>query len=572
MRTAKTVRRALGTTVTLLLLVPSLAFAHEGRYTFSGEITSLTSSTGAGLCANTSEGDTLSYTLIIDTDDTASGSIFPLAGFEGDCDFFDSSANGFQDSSTETRFESIIFCSGAPFRLSMGFGTFVDPSDPDQFESDIDGASITYSFAGSDCFIDGTVENTVVDQDSDGDGVLDSVDSCPSEDATGFDADGDGCIDVVDTDGDGVPDSADSCPSEDATGFDADGDGCLDDTDGDGVTDDLDVCQGDDAEGDADLDGVCADEDLCDDDVDKVAPGDCGCGVADEDANGNGTVDCLESNAWYLDPDFSWISLDDSCQFALFTGDMRLLGGAHPSDFRDSGSSALDVTITLGEDEDVVLSESDIDIDVWTCAAYSFEYWEAWESTADAFGGFLWTSSSYYIAENDAGLPSSVGELYSRYILSDRTGLTVDYHDATLPLTITVDGTHLVTIDEDKSITTSLRSRKRKGRVHVVLPEPMGEGSEVVWYRDADPTDGYDDEVYSHEATDEGDFSGSWFTDDGNFVLFADLDGVSADDYATATAGVSMTIGTADSEEATAEFEIDYCEIGDHWLFLDGID
>jgi hypothetical protein len=31
-----------------------------------------------------------------------------------------------------------------------------------------------------------------------------------------------------DTDGDGIPDDEDSCPFEDATGFDVDGNGCID--------------------------------------------------------------------------------------------------------------------------------------------------------------------------------------------------------------------------------------------------------------------------------------------------------------------------------------------------------
>jgi hypothetical protein len=62
--------------------------------------------------------------------------------------------------------------------------------------------------------------------DSDGDGVPDHLDACPEQDATGYDTDGDGCID--DSDGDGVLDNVDVCPAEDATGFDIDGDGCID--------------------------------------------------------------------------------------------------------------------------------------------------------------------------------------------------------------------------------------------------------------------------------------------------------------------------------------------------------
>jgi hypothetical protein len=35
----------------------------------------------------------------------------------------------------------------------------------------------------------------VIDDDADGDGVPDSVDVCPAEDASYFDRDGDGCLD-----------------------------------------------------------------------------------------------------------------------------------------------------------------------------------------------------------------------------------------------------------------------------------------------------------------------------------------------------------------------------------------
>ena len=59
-----------------------------------------------------------------------------------------------------------------------------------------------------------------------------------------------------DTDGDGIPDDVDACPNENATGFDADGDGCIDDTDGDGVLDNVDACPGFDDTADADGDGT----------------------------------------------------------------------------------------------------------------------------------------------------------------------------------------------------------------------------------------------------------------------------------------------------------------------------
>jgi len=67
--------------------------------------------------------------------------------------------------------------------------------------------------------------------DSDGDGVPDASDNCPlvaNPDQVDFDGDGLGNACDADDDGDGVLDSEDACPLEDATGFDADGNGCID--------------------------------------------------------------------------------------------------------------------------------------------------------------------------------------------------------------------------------------------------------------------------------------------------------------------------------------------------------
>lgn len=82
------------------------------------------------------------------------------------------------------------------------------------------------------------------DPDNDSDGLLDSVDGCPlePEDSDGFE-DEDGCADP-DNDQDGVLDAADRCPlvAEDRDGFE-DKDGCSDpDNDQDGVLDAADRC------------------------------------------------------------------------------------------------------------------------------------------------------------------------------------------------------------------------------------------------------------------------------------------------------------------------------------------
>jgi outer membrane protein OmpA-like peptidoglycan-associated protein len=87
-------------------------------------------------------------------------------------------------------------------------------------------------------------EDGCPDPDNDQDGIPDALDKCPNEpeDKDGF-QDEDGCPEV-DNDGDGIPDAQDKCPNdpEDKDGF-QDDDGCPDlDNDGDGIPDAMDKC------------------------------------------------------------------------------------------------------------------------------------------------------------------------------------------------------------------------------------------------------------------------------------------------------------------------------------------
>ena len=183
--------------------------------------------------------------------------------------------------------------------------------------------------------------------DSDGDGVVDDLDACPNEDASGYDANGDGCID--DTDGDGVGDDVDPCsgfPNDDTDGdgvcdandvcptdpndTDADDDGVCDvvdvcmgsanvDSDGDQICDDIDQCLGNDASGDGDGDSVCNDTDNCADDPNPDQADADGDGIGDvceADTDGDGVIDdydnCVDdANADQSDNDGD--GLGDAC-------------------------------------------------------------------------------------------------------------------------------------------------------------------------------------------------------------------------------------------------------------------
>jgi len=100
--------------------------------------------------------------------------------------------------------------------------------------------------------------------DSDGDGLVDRVDQCPTEAGAGAD----GCP-VRDQDADGIADADDKCPQ--VAGNPPDGCPIVKDSDGDGVPDDKDKCidvKGDQPDGclgdkDSDNDGILDSKDKC---------------------------------------------------------------------------------------------------------------------------------------------------------------------------------------------------------------------------------------------------------------------------------------------------------------------
>ena len=124
--------------------------------------------------------------------------------------------------------------------------TATSTDEPASFDSENIDAGATWSFtfteAGTynykcDYHSSMTASITVVESDN-GD------ESNETDDGDGSD-DGDGANETEespDSDNDGISDDDDVCPDEDASGHDANADGCIDDSDNDGVKNDVDVC------------------------------------------------------------------------------------------------------------------------------------------------------------------------------------------------------------------------------------------------------------------------------------------------------------------------------------------
>lgn len=145
------------------------------------------------------------------------------------------------------------------------------------------------------CGPDGTPYGS---HDEDGDGIVDSLDNCPSvpEVINGFE-DLDGCPDTItgDADGDGIPLPSDKCPSEPETfnGY-QDDDGCPDsppvdsDPDHDGIPDSRDACptQPETQNGYQDADGCPDAVPMTDTDGDGIQDSADACPTSRETANG----------------------------------------------------------------------------------------------------------------------------------------------------------------------------------------------------------------------------------------------------------------------------------------------
>jgi len=154
----------------------------------------------------------------------------------------------------------------------VGIGSFLTHHDLKPF-----GRAPAWRMFTSFAFVPALKKTTEKIKDTDGDGIPDTKDQCPTnkEDVDGFE-DGDGCPDP-DNDQDGIPDGKDKCPNkaEDRDGF-QDTDGCPDgDNDGDGIPDGQDKCpdaaedkdgfKDDDGcpDGDNDGDGIPDKQDKC---------------------------------------------------------------------------------------------------------------------------------------------------------------------------------------------------------------------------------------------------------------------------------------------------------------------
>ena len=191
----------------------------------------------------------------------------------------------------------------------------------------VSGLSAGYYTFNAELYVDGTSVDSDDDSfmvydnnsDTDGDGVLDSLDAFPMDANETSDYDGDGVGDNEDTDddNDGVSDSADAFPTDSSETEDIDGDGVGNnadtDDDNDGVDDNLDEFPLDSSEAfDNDGDGVGDNADMDDDndgvsDQEDAFPFD---GGASNDSDADGVADAYDNCITVFNPGQTDADLD----------------------------------------------------------------------------------------------------------------------------------------------------------------------------------------------------------------------------------------------------------------------
>lgn len=328
----------------------------------------------------------------------------------------------------------------------------------------------------------------------------------------------------------------------------------------------------------------------------ECEPDACGCGP-DADADNDGVLDCAETEMT-LTAGESHVRFHPTRPergFALFTGSMDLPGGLLAPDFRDgSGDAAGMVSVTFGdidaigayENRDIAFGVTDF------CHQSNADNREKWQFNGGAREKVTlrWKNSQKYRSDNDVELPGikelgNLGLIVSRFVSTEEVRLRFRWNNKTdLPFTVAIDGVPVLTVVDngDKTYTTTSSyevfdvyqrdgTTERKRVKDVLFPGRLGNGEEIAWYADDDPTDGLDNPMHSHEAIDDGTATAVFYNAGGRFRVKVPLAQALANgltvDAAEKQATVSIQAGTADTPyivEGQTVFD-GYTVDGNHW-------
>lgn len=350
---------------------------------------------------------------------------------------------------------------------------------------------------------------------------------------------------------------------------------------------------------------------------DPAIPCDCD---GESDADGDGIPDCEEAKLT-LTSGRSHVRFNGARSFALFTGAMELPGGLLAPDFRegtDAASGSVNVDFA-GIDGESPYEKNDIPFAVTdTCNSSSSDNREKWVFKGEARERITlrWKNSQKYRSDNEVkdvdgvevlAMPAltedgNLGLLVSRFIGKDEMRLRFRWNKKThLPLTVAIDGTILITIDEDGNVVGDVHSdgdppvpdtnnnviptpemfevlkrdgeTTRKRVVDIVFPGHLGDGEVVSWH---DGLSAESPELHAHDAIDDGKATAVFYNAGGIYRVKVPLTAATAtalqafsaegrEDDRTATLTIQAGgAGTEKAIEGTATFA-GYTVDGNHW-------
>ena len=267
----------------------------------------------------------------------------------------------------------------------------------------------------------------------------------------------------------------------------------------------------------------------------------------------------------------SWVRFNDEDPvYAAFCGALSLQDGNIAPDFRNGNIGMGSLKVSFGDVAPIVAYENnDIIYEIRdNNPTDNREKWKFKTSHTEKVT-FRWKNSLYYNATRDPNLPDDVGILKTRFIHGDETRFHYNFKDATLPITITIDGIVLLTVDESGNATSLFPFWANDDRIEVLYPEQLAPGDTICWYRDGDASDGLTDQIYCQEATEDGGSSGAgsntYFPAGGRFWIKAPVTGITKS--TPLPVKVEFSIGEAgQTQVGCGEFDVTTYEVhGKNW-------
>jgi len=275
---------------------------------------------------------------------------------------------------------------------------------------------------------------------------------------------------------------------------------------------------------------------------------------------------CLARSTVY----FTSSSSSGASKYVSFEGTVTLTDGNLASDFRNNASTAqgsLKVKVAGNE------IYNNVAVPYAVIGADPVANSEKWEFIAGAYEKvtFLWKDSQAYDANRDPGLPSNLGKFFTRFIHATETEFRFEWKSSTKkPLLIVVDGIVIAKRDSSGNVSSTLPNSKSSSRIDVTYPARLVPGNTISWYQDSNPNDGFQNLIYSHEATADGISADTYFNAGGQFWMTLPVAGLSINS-ANKTAEAELTIGkTTITLVGCTEFEVgSYAKSGKSWNYQD---